>query len=146
MAIDAYMYFQCSVQGPIHGNHRIKRGSVEIISFSLGVKTPYDTASGQASGKRQHQPVKIIKEWGASTPKLFHALVSKEALDLVIEFGNRGKKKGHASEVHFKNATVVHLSHIGGGKEEVVFVFEDLEISGGAPPPETRLAFLTPAG
>ena len=27
-------------------------------------------ASGQASGKRMHKPVTIVKEWGAATPQL----------------------------------------------------------------------------
>lgn len=34
------------------------------------VKSPRDLATGQASGKRQHQPVTFVKEWGAATPRL----------------------------------------------------------------------------
>ena len=34
------------------------------------VKGPRDAASGQASGKRQHRPITIVKEWGAATPQL----------------------------------------------------------------------------
>ena len=34
------------------------------------VKGPRDADSGMASGKRQHKPLTIIKEWGASTPQL----------------------------------------------------------------------------
>ena len=34
------------------------------------IKSPRDAASGQASGKRTHNPVKFIKEWGAATPQL----------------------------------------------------------------------------
>ncbi len=34
------------------------------------VKGPRDSASGQASGKRQHRPVTFVKEWGAATPQL----------------------------------------------------------------------------
>ena len=32
-----------------------------------GVASPRDVATGQASGKRQHRPITIVKEWGAST-------------------------------------------------------------------------------
>jgi hypothetical protein len=34
------------------------------------VKSPRDSASGQASGKRMHKPMTIVKEWGAATPQL----------------------------------------------------------------------------
>ncbi len=34
------------------------------------VRGPRDAASGQASGKRQHKPLTIIKEWGPATPQL----------------------------------------------------------------------------
>ncbi|MEO7411200.1 MAG: hypothetical protein ABIU10_07765 [Sphingomicrobium sp.] len=34
------------------------------------MKGPRDAASGQASGKRQHKPLTIIKEWGAAPPQL----------------------------------------------------------------------------
>ncbi len=34
------------------------------------VKGPRDAATGQASGKRQHKPMTIVKEWGAAPPQL----------------------------------------------------------------------------
>jgi len=34
------------------------------------VKSPRDSASGQASGKRMHKPIRFVKEWGAATPQL----------------------------------------------------------------------------
>lgn len=34
------------------------------------VKSPRDSASGMASGKRTHKPVTFVKEWGAATPQL----------------------------------------------------------------------------
>lgn len=36
---------------------------------SYNVKSPRDSASGMASGKRQHGSVTIVKEWGPSTPQ-----------------------------------------------------------------------------
>jgi hypothetical protein len=38
--------------------------------FHFEVKSPRDSASGQASGKRMHKPITITKEWGPSTPLL----------------------------------------------------------------------------
>jgi hypothetical protein len=34
------------------------------------VTGPRDAASGQASGKRMHKPITVVKEWGAATPQL----------------------------------------------------------------------------
>ena len=34
------------------------------------MKGPRDSGSGLATGKRQHKPLAIIKEWGATTPQL----------------------------------------------------------------------------
>lgn len=35
---------------------------------SSNVQSPRDVATGQASGKRQHKPIRVIKEWGTSGP------------------------------------------------------------------------------
>jgi hypothetical protein len=40
------------------------------MNFEHEVKSPRDVATGQASGKRQHGSIKIVKEWGAATPQL----------------------------------------------------------------------------
>jgi hypothetical protein len=34
------------------------------------VISPRDSASGQASGKRMHKPITVVKEWGPATPQL----------------------------------------------------------------------------
>jgi hypothetical protein len=36
----------------------------------LSIVSPRDAASGQATGKRMHKPMTIVKEWGAASPKL----------------------------------------------------------------------------
>lgn len=44
--------------------------SIQAAAMRFHVKSPRDAASGQASGKRQHQPLMLSKEWGKATPKL----------------------------------------------------------------------------
>lgn len=34
------------------------------------ITSPRDAASGQASGKRMHKPITVVKEWGAASPQL----------------------------------------------------------------------------
>ena len=42
----------------------------ELRTAHYHVTGPRDVATGQASGKRTHHPVKFVKEWGPSTPQL----------------------------------------------------------------------------
>jgi hypothetical protein len=42
----------------------------ELRSVHYHVKSPRDSASGQANGKRTHHPVTFVKEWGPATPQL----------------------------------------------------------------------------
>lgn len=51
-------------------------GSLRAAHFHHNVKSPRDSASGLASGKRTHHPVTFVKEWGPSTPQFRHLKVS----------------------------------------------------------------------
>ena len=132
-----YVTIQSKVHGPFRGNDNDKYGSGgALLTFSYGIEPPRDTATGQASGKRQHQPVVITKEWGASSPQLYQALVSNEVLtSVVIQLvdGNEPKKKSRA--IHLSNAVISHMKHIGGGKYTVSFVYEEISFSYEMPGP-----------
>jgi len=41
-----------------------------VLQAADFVVKPREASSGQASGKRMHKPITIIKEWGAATPQL----------------------------------------------------------------------------
>jgi type VI secretion system secreted protein Hcp len=58
--------------------------SIPLSGLSHEIVSPRDTASGLPTGKRQHKPLTITKEWGASTPKLLNALVTNENLTSVL--------------------------------------------------------------
>jgi hypothetical protein len=53
---DAYLRLTCT-------DGKLQQASYEV-------KSPRDVATGQASGKRQYAPIKIVKEWGAASPEL----------------------------------------------------------------------------
>jgi type VI secretion system secreted protein Hcp len=58
-----------------------------VLAFTMGVASPRDAASGQASGKRQYQPVTIVKAWGAASPQGLTACATNEVLtEVAIEF------------------------------------------------------------
>ena len=56
---------------------------IPILDFQNQVSEPIDQATGAASGKRQHTPVVIVKQWGAASPQFFQALVTNEVLQTV---------------------------------------------------------------
>jgi type VI secretion system Hcp family effector len=137
MDCKGYVTIQSKVQGPLRGHDKHKDGWVEVLAFSYEVTAPRDISTGQASGKRQHQPVVITKEWGAATPQLFQALWSNEVLTSVaIQFvdpnGKSPKKNPH--RIHLTNAVVSQINHIGGGKYSVTFDYEKIAVSFGLQP------------
>ncbi|MCA9448399.1 MAG: DUF1559 domain-containing protein [Candidatus Omnitrophica bacterium] len=65
--------------GQIHGVEE----PFKILSYSGGIMQPLDTATGMASGKRQHGPITFTKEWGPATPQLAELVYSAGTVDSV---------------------------------------------------------------
>lgn len=84
-----YISIKGMKQGPFKGEVLQKgfEGKIAGLKFRYDVVSPRDLATGMATGKRQHKPVMITKEWGAASPQLFQALVTNEVLpEMVIDF------------------------------------------------------------
>jgi type VI secretion system secreted protein Hcp len=71
------------------------------VELDFGLRTPIDAASGQRSGKHQHDPVVLIKELGPSTPQFFAALVDNETLTSVVCDCYGVEKAGGKEELYF---------------------------------------------
>lgn len=143
-AFDAYLTVEGTKQGKFKGDspRDAHKDHTVVLGFDYEVKSPRDAATGQPSGKRQHQPLTVIKEWGPATPQLFQALVTNEVLKTVrLEFfrptGNGAEEVFHTIEL--TNATVSSLKDYNGsasvnGKptlsnlEEVSFYFQKITI------------------
>lgn len=130
-------------QGPFKGEVTRKgfEGKMAGINFDYAVVSPRDVASGQATGKRQHKPVKIKKAWGAASPQLFTALTTNELLaTVVIDFMSTDPATGAVINDHtikLTNASVASIAHnsemLGAGPslpptETVEFVFQQIEL------------------
>ena len=88
-AYEFYVTIEGTKQGKFKGESTREglQNKIPGVGFQYEVKSPRDVATGQASGKRQHGALVIIKEWGAASPQLFQALVTNEVLKSVqIEF------------------------------------------------------------
>lgn len=86
MASSAYLMLKGQKQGEIQGSvaHKGSEGAILVHGFQNAIVTPRDPSSGQPTGKRQHQPIVIIKEIDKSSPRLWSALVSNENLTLWV--------------------------------------------------------------
>lgn len=86
MAYEFYVTIEGTRQGAFKGESIREAHSEKIagLSYNHEIASPRDVATGQASGKRQHGPVIITKEWGAASPQLFQALVTNEVLKSVF--------------------------------------------------------------
>ncbi len=144
MAYEFYITIEGTKQGKFKGEsirdkHKEK---MEGLAFDWKVQSPRDIATGQASGKRQHMPIKITKEWGGASPQIFHALCTNEVLKSVLFEFIRTTAEG-AEEIHhtikLTNATISELHpFIGMAKheertdvhelEEVSFTYQKIEI------------------
>ncbi len=51
------------------------RGS-QLRAAHYNASSPRNISPGQATGKRTHQPVTFVKEWGATTPQLYQVKVA----------------------------------------------------------------------
>ena len=146
MAFACYLTIEGAQQGTFHGEQSFSKfgsGKITAVKFSSGVTTPHDVATGQASGKRQHQTIKFTKEWGAATPQLFTALVTNEKLTSVVFNFTRTSADGKEQVtlvVTLTNASVVsiasalnlvdrHQSAFDGHElEDIELTFEKIQI------------------
>jgi type VI secretion system secreted protein Hcp len=134
-----------AVKGKTQGSFKGEGGAADkqhfaALALDYEVKSPRDSATGQVSGRRQHLPLSVVKEWGAATPQLFQALVTNEVLETVVIdcYGHSAEgKEAIAHRVKLSDAHVVSIQQVGGTKaasppglrelETVAFAFEKIE-------------------
>ena len=88
MAFEFYVSVKGKKQGQFKGETKAPGGRAKDrfrgVAYVSEVISPRDAASGLPTGKRQHRPIVITKEWGAASPQLFQALVTNEVLTAVV--------------------------------------------------------------
>lgn len=120
MAHEFYVTIEGKKQGAFKGEspREVHKEKLAGISYSHSIVSPRDIATGQASGKRQHGPISIVKEWGAASPQLFQALCTNEVLTKVLfEFIHTtdvGEEEVYQT-ITLANATVSKITYNTGG-------------------------------
>jgi len=122
MAYEFYVSVEGTKQGKFKGEsiREAHKEKLAGLSYSHEITSPRDVATGQASGKRQHGPVTITKEWGPATPQIFQALVTNEVLKSVLFEFIHTTPDGLEEVYHtvkLTNATVAKVRQVTGTGE-----------------------------
>jgi type VI secretion system secreted protein Hcp len=134
MAFTRYVAFKGTKQGTFHGGSTRHQDWTEVISFSFGEKVPLDTGTGQATGRRQHNPIVIVKESDQASPQLYQASVTNETLkSAVLSFArpNASGKEEVYQTIELTNGAIVKYRTFAG-QEEVTVNFENSSANSGA--------------
>ena len=80
-----YMTLRGQKQGVIKGEVTRKglEGSHFLLAYSHEIVSPRDPASGLPTGKRQHQPFRVVKLLNEGSPALLNAMAANEVLPTV---------------------------------------------------------------
>src|SRR5271156_1344475 len=87
MSHQAYMSVKFVKQGQMKGesiNPNRSNKWIDCVGFDYSTRAPFDRSQGGVSGKRQHPPIKITKEFGASSPQLLDAQRKNEVFSEVV--------------------------------------------------------------
>lgn len=97
-AVEAYMHIEAS-GGEIRGSATVPGYEHwhPVAAFGHNLYLPVDPTTGQASGQRRHEPVRIVKPVDESSPLLYSALITGEHnLQVEIDFlrfNNEGQRE-----------------------------------------------------
>ena len=119
MPFYGYASFIGMTQGKVKGGTTKSRGKGQPI---LGVYSEMSLAhalqgyaggnSGQATGRRTHSPITIVKEVDEASPLLWQALFANEALQIEIEIYGQGSNGGESflNRITLTNARIRDIS------------------------------------
>jgi type VI secretion system secreted protein Hcp len=130
-----------STEGKAKGAKGVAK--IRGVRFTTETVSPRDPASGLATGKRQHKPIMITKEWDATSPQIFNALVNNELLTNVVFEFVKTDQLGHTYVYHTITLTDASVSDVksyldltdttgdpydGHELEDVYFTFRKIEM------------------
>jgi type VI secretion system secreted protein Hcp len=119
MAHEFYVTIEGSAQNAFKGESLVTAQAEKItgLSYLHQVSAPRDIATGLPSGRRQHGPITITKEWGASSPQILQALVTNEILKKVLFEFYQTTREGKLEKyytVELTNATISNIKYLTG--------------------------------
>jgi type VI secretion system secreted protein Hcp len=111
MALNAFLRLVGAKQGEIKGSttQKGREGKIAVIAVSHEILSPRDASTGQAAGKRRHEPLVITKELDRATVPLRSMQVSNEsAKEWELQFWRPSTTGGETQYLTIKltNATI----------------------------------------
>jgi type VI secretion system secreted protein Hcp len=113
MAIHAYLTLKGEKSGDIKGScdQEHHKGKILVYAFDHVVSVPTDPHGGHVTGRRVHEPWKVVKGLDSSTPLLYQALVHGESIEALLEWY---RIRGGEEELYFtmklENAQVIRVA------------------------------------
>jgi type VI secretion system secreted protein Hcp len=115
-------------------------GHMEVASADHSVVSPRDPATGQATGKRQHKPLTIVKAVDRATPQLYNAFTGNETLTSCLLKFYKKSSTGVLTNYYTITLTNASIAQIDLSKgdarfqngrlgefEEISFVYQKIE-------------------
>jgi type VI secretion system secreted protein Hcp len=133
LAETVFMTARGSRQGDIQGGvtQRGREGSMQCTGFVSAIASPRDSATGQAAGRRQIEPIRCTKRVDRASPQLLSALLNNEVLtNVTFRFLQRAPTGLEAVvyTVALTNASVAsvrqYLDADGLAQEEVALSYQ----------------------
>ena len=81
-----------------------------VVQFDYAVETPRDAATGQATGRRTHHPVKVVHEVNEWSPLLFRALVTNELFSTVLFEFFKTEANGEGEAIKYYEVRITHVT------------------------------------
>ncbi len=144
MAETVHLYLKANgkdVKGESTQESMGRKDSIECVAYEQGVKTAREAGTGMMTGRRQYDPVRIVKRIDKASPLIMKALTNNETIDGVFKFFRPNPKGDGTTEqfytVEIKNGNVASVRDLVNSTldkelvhnpplEEVTFVFQDI--------------------
>jgi type VI secretion system secreted protein Hcp len=119
-----------------------RKDSIECVGYDQSVKTAREAGTGMMTGRRQYEPLRIVKRIDKASPLIKKALTGNEKIDAVFKFFRPNPTGDGTTEqfysVEIKNGNVASVKDLVNNTlnagsvndpplEEVAFVFQDIK-------------------
>jgi type VI secretion system secreted protein Hcp len=122
------------------GAHGNRAEGIECVAFTYEPSGPFDSGSGQATGRRTHSPITIVREVDAASPLLWQALCSNEGFVTATLSFARPSPGGNNFGVHTIELTNGFVAKVVGyhgagraaGKrwQKITLTYESIKVNG----------------